>query len=321
MGAAKKLKVRDPEKVRLLVAEDDRQQARRLVDFFQQNGFDARLAASGADAKGLLMSWKPHLVLADLLLPGLNAYEMLRFVNGEPALAKHKPSILVISSHNDPTNVNEAFHRGAKDFIVRPYLYQDVLNRVVLQCRDPRELKPYDEKDVAAHWNLVDLFLTQALEDRTLPGVLFNITKMIEKKLGGVRCSIIRCTTLSEGKVVASSDDPKIGALKLDLTKYPEVQLVLNTKKTIAIDNLASSRALKNIKSKVKTISFNSMIVCPIFYKKTIFGVISLRMPETKKRLSEDDIRFMDMSAKIISLTLNGRSIEELVKFGPISAA
>src|SRR5690606_20778523 len=138
MSAAKKLKVRATVKLRMLVAEDDRQQARRLVDFFNQNGFECRAVSSGAEVKPLLINWKPNIVLADLLLPGMNAFEMLRYIKSEPALVKREIALIVMSSHNDPTNVNEAFKRGARDFIVRPYLYQDLLNRVVLQCRDPR---------------------------------------------------------------------------------------------------------------------------------------------------------------------------------------
>jgi CheY-like chemotaxis protein len=320
MGAAKKIKVRSTEKIKLLVAEDDRQQARRLVDFFNQNGFEARATVSGTDAKSMLMNWKPKVVVADLLLPGMNAFEMLRYIKSEPSLVRHNITVVIVSSHNDPTNVNEAFRRGARDFIVRPYLYQDLLNRVVLQCRDPRFVQPYDEKETAAHWNLADLILTQAMQMDPLQPVLFNITQMIGKKMSGVRCSIVRTTTLSEGQVIASSDDPKVSGLKLDLTKYPEIQLVVNTKKTIAIDNLANSRALKAIKDQVKTISFNSMIVCPLIVKGSIFGVLSLRLPDSKKKLSEEDLRFMDMSSKIVSLAIGARDLGELARFGLISA-
>jgi len=320
MSAAKKLKTRATEKLKILIAEDDRQHSRRLVEFFHQNGFEARSAANGSDLKTIVTGWKPHMILADLLFPGLNALELLRYLKGEPSLIRSNIGVIVVFSHNDPTNVNKAFKLGAKDFIVRPYLYQDLLNRVVLQCRDPRFLKPVDENEGAAHWNLVDLILVQALAREPVHQILFNITKMIAKKMDGVRCSVIRTTTLAEGRVVASSDDPSVTGLKLELVKYPEVQLVMNTKKTVAIDNLSTSRALKSIKENVRSISFNAMILCPVTYQGSLFGVLSLRLPENKRKLSTEELRFMDMASKIISLAISGRPLNELVMFGPISA-
>ena len=78
--------------------------------------------------------------------------------------------VIVTSAHKDPENLQEAFKRGARDFVIRPYLYQDLLNRVVLQCRDPREVKPTN-KETAAHWNLVDMILAQALKPDSLEEV------------------------------------------------------------------------------------------------------------------------------------------------------
>lgn len=321
MGAEAKIKTRAQVKVKLLIADDDRPQSRRLVDFFKQNGFDARAVYGGRELKASLINWRPDLVLCDLLLPQMNAFQLLRFVKDEPMVARQNMGVIVTSSHKDPENLDESFKRGARDFIVRPYLYQDLLNRVVLQCRDPREIKPLTDQDVAAHWHLVDLILAQSLKKQSIEEALYSITQMLAKKLGGVRCSVIRTSTMSEGVVIASSDSADIAGLKLDLIKYPEVQLVVNTKKTVAIDNLSQSRALSGIKKALKDVSFNSMIVCPLYYNGHTFGVISMRMPETKKTLSDDDVRFMDMCSKIISLTLKSRNVEELSKWGLIPAA
>lgn len=322
MGAAKKIKTRAQSPVKLLIADDDRPQARRLVEFFKQNGFDARSVLGGRELKASLVNWKPDLVLCDLLLPQMNAFQVLTHIKNDPLFKRHNIGVLVTSSHKDPENLQEAFKRGARDFIIRPYLYQDLLNRVVLQCRDPREVKPPTNKEMAAHWNLVDMILAQALKtENSIEEVLYSITQMLAKKLGGVRCSIIRTATVTDGVVVASSDDPNIAGLKLDLVKYPEVQLVVNTKRTVAIDNLSESRALSGIKKALKDVSFNSMIVCPVYYGNHTFGVISMRMPDTKKKLSDDDVRFMDMCSKIASLALSTRNVDELSGWGLIPAS
>ena len=78
----------------------------------------------------------------------------------------------------------------------------------------------------------------------TLEEKLFGITKMAALKVGALRCSIVQQLTYEKGVVLASNDKKDIGGLALDLTKYPEIQLTVNTGKTIVIDNLSESRAL-----------------------------------------------------------------------------
>ncbi|MEK6555845.1 MAG: GAF domain-containing protein, partial [Bdellovibrionota bacterium] len=108
--------------------------------------------------------------------------------------------------------------------------------------------------------------------------------------------------------------------LQLDLAKYPEIQVVMNTGKMIAIENLENSRALKKIKTEIKTINFNSMIVCPILYRGKPFGVISVRLKDGQTKIREEDIHFVGVVAKIASLALNAADISKMTKFGLISA-
>jgi DNA-binding response OmpR family regulator len=316
----KKTKVRSIDKVKVLIADDDRGTARRIVDFLEQHGFDAKAVYNGKDAKTSIVNFRPDLVLADLMLPQANAFDLIRYVNGEPALANRGIGFLVLSSHNNPDNISEAFRRGAKDYIHKPFMYPDLLNRLVLHCRDGRELEPLTDADLSAHWQMTELLLQQALQPGPADEVMFKLVVMAARKIKGNRCSLVRAVTHTQGVVVASSDDRNVSGLALDLVKYPEIQLVMNTGKMIAIENLENSRALKKIKSELKSISFNSLIVCPVYYRQKPFGVLSMRMPSTKQKLTDEEIRFVDVVAKIASLSLGGQNISDMSRFGLISA-
>jgi transcriptional regulator with GAF, ATPase, and Fis domain len=199
-------------------------------------------------------------------------------------------------------------------------MFPDLLNRVVMHCREQRELEPLTDADLSAHWHMTELLLEQALQPAPVDEVMYKLMVMAARKIKGIRCSLVRTLTHSQGLVIASSDDRNVGGLNLDLTKYPEVQLVANTGKMIAIDNLENSRALKKIKSEFKTITFNSLIVCPIFYRHKPFGVLSMRMTPDKRKLTDEEIRFVDVVAKIISLSLSSQNIDQMTRFGLISA-
>ena len=56
-------------RLKILIADDDGQFSRRAADYLIEHGFDCRFVSSGAEAMRQIKSWKPRLVLADLILP------------------------------------------------------------------------------------------------------------------------------------------------------------------------------------------------------------------------------------------------------------
>lgn len=131
MSASKKVKVRTEDKIRVLIADSDGQSSRRTLNFLTQHGFEVRFCPNGNEAKKALSNWKPKLILVDLLLPEANAFELLEYCKRDPHLRGQHVSFLIMSGHNSAENVREAYQRGARDYIARPFMYQDLLNRVV----------------------------------------------------------------------------------------------------------------------------------------------------------------------------------------------
>lgn len=319
MSSFKKVKVRAQDRIRVLIADDDWQASRRALDYLTQNGFDVRMCHTGSEAKKLIASWKPKVLLVDLLLPEANAFELLRFCQNEPSVRGLNIAVLVMSGHNSEENVRESYQRGARDYIARPVLYQDLLNRVVFHCRDPRTVELELNNSAAAPTDtlkIADLIVTQALQKLSLEEMLYNITCMAALKIKGLRCSVVFGLNHERGVVLASNDKKDIAGLSLDLRKYPEIQLVINTGKMVVIDNLEESKALSRIKNELKDIQFNSMIVCPIYYHHKNFGVISMRMPTEEARVKETDMHFMDFVSKVLSLYISTQSPETIGKYG-----
>lgn len=317
MSAAPNVKVRSTEKIRILIADDDWQSARRTNEFLNQNGFESRLCQNGADAKKILVGWRPKVLLIDLLLPEANAFELLQFCQNDPAMRGADTAVLVMSSHNSQENVSEAYQRGARDYLARPIAFPDLLNRLVFHCRDKREITPKNATDAAPDsLKIADIVITQALQKISFEEMLYNLTKMSALKLKGLRCSIVQNVTHEKGIVLASNDKKDIAGLALDLKKYPEIQLVVNCGKMVVIDNLDKSRALSQIKKELKEISFNSMLISPIYYHHKIFGVISMRMPLEATQLNDADIHFMEYMAKVLSLYISTQSPEIIGKYG-----
>ena len=299
------------DRVKILIADDDNQLSRHLAGYITDHGFECKVVQSGAQAKALMKQWKPRIVLADLMLPDGNAYSLLDFLKGEDSLRHQLMHLIVMSGHNSQFNVKQAFEKGAKDYLVKPFKMENILNRLVYHCRSSRSLsdlkvKEYSKTDEASLMlHLTDLVLRQAISRESVQEKLFKLTRMVSMKVDGVRCSIINVLNQDSGIVVTSNDDRKATGIRLDLNKYPEVLDVVNRGQLIAIENIENSRDLKLIKKLMKDITFNSMIVCPVRHKGLMFGVLSLRMPKEKERISDNEIRFVEIVAHIASLVLD----------------
>jgi len=201
-------------------------------------------------------------------------------------------------------------------------MFQDLLRRVVFHCRDAREVTQAPPPPLKAKSNnkdplkIADLLVNQALQKLNVEDMLHTLTQMVGLRVHGRRCSIVQHVTHEKGIVLASSDKKDIAGLSLDLKKYPEIQLVVNTGKMVVIDNLDESRALSQIKKEFKDIHFNSLVVAPLYYHSHIFGVLSVRMPIDCSRVDEEDVHFLEFASKVISLYLSTQNPETISKYG-----
>jgi len=116
--------------VKLLVADDEQKICRLLEAFFVERGFDVSLAHDGKDALSRIRSERPHLVLLDLHMPGLNGLDVLREVQQFDETIK----VIVITGIEDESMIRKAKAMGAADYVIKPfsldYLNEEVLSKV-----------------------------------------------------------------------------------------------------------------------------------------------------------------------------------------------
>jgi GAF domain-containing protein len=151
---------------------------------------------------------------------------------------------------------------------------------------------------------LSDLILRQAMQPDSVENTLFNITRMVNMKAGGVRCSVTQVLNEDEGIVVTSNDDRNASGIPIDLNKYPEVLHVYREQKTIAIDDIARESRMRSIAENFQNIQFSAMVITPLFEAGKFFGVMSVRIPRSQPALTEDELRFVNLIGNIVSLVL-----------------
>jgi DNA-binding response OmpR family regulator len=121
------------ERQSLLVVEDDEATRMFLAENLEADGFKVATATGAAEALRAIEVRSPGLVVLDLRLEDGNGLELLDRVRAADGLASRidpDVPVLVLSGRgSDPDRVR-GFARGADDYLVKPFLYEELLARV-----------------------------------------------------------------------------------------------------------------------------------------------------------------------------------------------
>jgi two-component system cell cycle response regulator len=103
---------------RVLVVDDVPANLRLLEAKLRAEYFEVALAASGPEALALSTAWSPDVVLLDIMMPGMDGYEVCRRLKAQPATA-HIPVVMVTALTEQAERVRGLL-AGADDFISKP---------------------------------------------------------------------------------------------------------------------------------------------------------------------------------------------------------
>jgi adenylate cyclase len=137
---------------KILVVDDTPGNVKLLTDLLTVKGYDVATAASGHEALARIEADCPDLVLLDIMMPGMNGYEVCQRIRQNPA-TEILPVVMVTAL--DPSQERtKGIEAGADDFLGKPVNQQELLARV----RSLLRVKEYydtiqDQKAELAEWN------------------------------------------------------------------------------------------------------------------------------------------------------------------------
>src|SRR5499426_1215764 len=117
-------------KTKVLIVDDEPAIREVLEMILQEWGYEVRLASDGAEAKQLVESYDPEIVVSDVVMPQLSGLDLLRCLKtGNPS----RPVILV-TAHASIDLAVESMKQGAQDFITKPMDYPKL--RAILKAAE-----------------------------------------------------------------------------------------------------------------------------------------------------------------------------------------
>ena len=111
---------------RILVVEDDETLREIIGEVLTDEGHSVRLAANGHEALDRIADWDPQIVVLDVMMPGMNAYEFRRAQRDRGSAPGAQ--VLVLSAIPDVESA--AADLGASAWLAKPFTLRDFVSTV-----------------------------------------------------------------------------------------------------------------------------------------------------------------------------------------------
>jgi two-component system KDP operon response regulator KdpE len=120
----------DAKRKQLVLVVDDQPKVLKFIEVdLKLRGFEVIKTTSGEEALRLIKSKKPDIMLLDIVMPGVDGFEVLRQLRDFSRL----PVIAFSASH---ASQDEAMRSGANDFITKPFRSDEMVRRIGLLIGD-----------------------------------------------------------------------------------------------------------------------------------------------------------------------------------------
>jgi len=127
---------------RILIADDNVPNADLLEAHLDGTGYETKVVFNGEATLEAAQSWKPTLILLDVMMPKMSGFEVCRRLRADPAT--RDIAVIMVTALDQANDVETAVETGTDDFLTKPINKTELLLRIraMLESRDkPSELE------------------------------------------------------------------------------------------------------------------------------------------------------------------------------------
>jgi two-component system alkaline phosphatase synthesis response regulator PhoP len=117
-----------PVKSRILIADDNQPNVELLEAFLSEVDCEMAIAVDGRDTLDKVASFRPDLILLDVMMPKLSGFEVCKKLKQDPAT--RAIMILMVTALNELGDIERAVDSGTDDFLSKPVNKIELLKRV-----------------------------------------------------------------------------------------------------------------------------------------------------------------------------------------------
>ncbi|MBQ8559476.1 MAG: response regulator transcription factor [Tyzzerella sp.] len=145
-------------KQKILIVDDDENIAELISLYLTKECFDTMMVHDGEEALSAFEAYAPNLILLDLMLPGIDGYQVCREIR-----AKSNTPIIMLSAKGEVFDKVLGLELGADDYIIKPFDPKEMIARVKAVLRRYQPVK-------------AETPVTDKTKRVTYPGIEINLT-------------------------------------------------------------------------------------------------------------------------------------------------
>ncbi len=296
---------------KILIADDQKFSLQMLRDALIAHGFKVFEAADGASACRQAEEILPDLILMDMIMPGLDGVEACRRIKQNRATSAIP--IIMLTANKDKERLVAAFKAGADDYVNKPFASYELLARINSNLLKHEAVNVLRQK-IADSEILLEIAqaVTSTLDTRE---ILQSIVAKIAATLGVKRCSITMVRENDQyGYVLASSDNPEISDLRIELARYPEIQEVVRTGQTLILEDAKHHPLMETVRERISRLDIDTLLVLPVIYRSEVIGTLMMRTARKRESFSSRELNFCKLVASVSASALKNAHLYEQVR-------
>jgi DNA-binding response OmpR family regulator len=112
----------------ILVVDDDPNSLDIVRTYLEAHGYAVATAQDGKEALVRLEEVRPAIVLLDVMMPGMDGWEVARLIKNHPDFSSVR--VVMLTARSDFTDKHEGLRAGADDYLVKPIRLEELGQRV-----------------------------------------------------------------------------------------------------------------------------------------------------------------------------------------------
>jgi len=117
--------------IKILLVDDEPNILQFLELGLQNEGFDVQTAQDGMSAMTLIKSFQPQVVVLDVMMPGMDGFEVCRMLKKSENVA-----VIMLTARDEVDDRVKGLTMGADDYMVKPFSFEELLARIYARIRN-----------------------------------------------------------------------------------------------------------------------------------------------------------------------------------------
>jgi len=291
--------------IRVLVVDDSRQIREFVVEYIlKPNGFEVVEAANGAEGMRKALEGDVDLMLLDLEMPKMTGFEVLDALRDQ----RSEIPVILMTSHGSEVIVIEMFRKGVRDYVIKPFTVEEMLESIERALREVRLQK--EKEALTARLIQSKRQLEQRLRElKTLSLVGQSVTALMDrdKLLERIVDAALYITGSEEGAILL--EDESTGALREHVRKRrvqgKDQQVSRRTEGELAADTMREGSTMRT----------GAMLYAPLKVGEKSIGTLGVSNKVTARFFDDHDQELLTALADYASIAIENarllRQVEE----------